>query len=290
MANKKSLYDILGVAPDAPFSEIEAAYNRASRRLDAPAAGLTEDAKALESKVLKMAFQTLSNVKSRQAYDAKLNPGASFTLLSPLGPPETLSLQAAAVSLKADAASLIAEAAVLKADAVSLNIETTPQKLAGLVAKGVRALFTALGAIFAIGVTLLFSLYWVSSASREKAKEDASASERVMIQEYYQQTGVRAKSRTELELLQAQSRRDAKAQYDTDRQKREAERKEREYERFVEDSRRQAEQVSENLRREKERAEQEERLASEKVRMELRMKEEAERRRIENERRKLGLH
>jgi hypothetical protein len=207
----------------------------------------------------------------------------------PLGPPETLSLQAAAVSLKADAASLMAEAAVLKADAVSLHVETAPRKLAALVAKGVRATFTALGAIVTVVIALLFALFWVSAGTRQAAKEEEKARERVMIQEYYQQNGVRPKSKTELELLEADDRRTAKAEREAALEKQKEQRKELEYQRFTEESRRLGEQVSENLRREQERAEREARHAAEKARMELRVKEEAERRRIETARRRLGL-
>jgi curved DNA-binding protein CbpA len=289
MAGKKTLYDLLDVSPDASFSGLEAAYLRATQKLESDTSGLTAESKDVQSKVLKMAYQTLSNDKSRQAYDSRLNLRAGFAVAPPLAPPETLSLQAAAVSLKADAASLMAEAAVLKADAVSLQVETTPKKLAALVAKGVRATFTALGAVVTVVFALLFGLFWAASGTRQAAQEEEKAREKVMIQDYYQQHGVRPKSKVELELLEAESHRAAKAEGEAALEKQKVQRKELEYQRFVEDSRRLGEQVSENLRREQERAEREARYAAEKARQELRMKEEAERARIENERRRLGL-
>jgi hypothetical protein len=289
MASKKTLYEHLDVAPDASASEVRAAFLRATQKVkDDPS--LTAENRDLQWKVLKMAFETLSHEKTRRAYDFRLNPEAWTRLAPPPAPPQTLSMQAAAVSLKADAASLMAEAAVLKADAFSLQVETTPQKLAALVAQGVRATFTAFGAIVTVGIALLFGLYWATSATREVAQAEDNARERVMIQEYYQTHGVRPKTKTELELLQAEDRRTAQAERQAAIERNTEERKQREYERFVEDSRRQADQISENLRREKERAEREERRAAEKAVMDLRMKEEAERRRIEFERRKLGLH
>jgi hypothetical protein len=290
MAGKKTLYDLLDVSPDAPFSELDAAYLRATQKLESDTSGLTAESKDVQSKVLKMAFQTLSNEKSRRAYDSRLNRREAVTVALPPAPPETLSLQAAAVSLKADAASLMAEAAVLKADAVSLQVETAPKKLAALVAKGVRATFTALGAIVTVVVALLFGLFWAASGTRQAAQEDEKARERVMIQEYYQQHGVRPKSKIELELLEAENRRAAKAEREAALEKQEEQRKELEHQRFIEESRRLGEQISDNLRRAQERAEQEARYAAEKTRQELRMKEEAERRRIENERQRLGLH
>ena len=289
MTSKKTLYDMLGVRPDATFAEIEAAYAEASRKLDMNTSDFTAESRDLEAKVLKMAFQTLSNGKSRQAYDARLNPRPSVADIPPAAPPETLSLHAEAVALKADAASLMAEAAVLKASAVSFEIDATPKRVAALVAKGVRATFTALGAVVALIFAFFFALYWVSSSSRQSADEEDKARERVMIQEYYQTHGVRPRSKIELDLLEAENRKRAEAKRQEYREKQEAENKERAYQRWVEDSRRQAEQISENLRQAKERAEREERYAAEKARMEQRMKEEAERMRIENERRKLGL-
>jgi curved DNA-binding protein CbpA len=290
MAGKKTLYDLLDVSPDASFSELDAAYLRAAQKLESDTSGLTAESRDVQSKVLKMAFQTLSNEKSRQAYDSRLNRREAVAVALPLAPPETLSLQAAAVSLKADAASLMAEAAALKADAVSLQVETAPKKLAALVAKGVRATFTALGAIVTVVVALLFGLFWVASGTRQAAQEEEKAREKVMIQEYYQQHGVRPKSKIELELLEAENRRAAKAEREAALEKQEEQRKELEHQRFIEESRRLGEQVSDNLRRAQERAEQEARYAAEKARQELRMKEEAERRRIENERQRLGLH
>jgi len=296
MGSKKTLYEVLGVAPSASPAEIKAAYQHATQKLEAENTGLNAASIELELKLVKMAFQTLGNQKSRQAYDSRLNPPAARAVAAPhaVPPPladaDAMSLQAAAASLKADAASLMAEAALLKADAVSLNVDNAPKRIAAAAGRGLKFVFTVLGGVGVVIVALLAALFWVGSANRTIVEEEAKARERVIIQEYYQTHGVRPKSKTEVELLEAESQRAAKAEREAMREKQKEQQKELEYQRFIEDSRRLGEQVSAKLQRDKEQAERQARYEAEKARQEQHMKEEAERRRIENERRKLRLN
>jgi hypothetical protein len=72
----------------------------------------------------------------------------------------------------------------------------------------------------------------------------SKAREELVIQEYFQETGIRAASAAEVELRRAEERRRDKAERQQEQQKRE---QERQYQRFLDDSRRVGSEVSANL-------------------------------------------
>jgi hypothetical protein len=287
--SKKTLYEILEVSPTASFAEIQDAHLEATRKLQAENTGLSAERRDLELKLVRMAFQTLSNEKTRQAYGSRLNPQTALVVAPTAAGPEVWSLKAEAASLKADAATLMAEAAMLKADAL-LQTPTTPYKIAAAAGKSFRFVFTALGGIVAFIMVLVVAFVWGGAGGRLAADEDAKAKEKIMIQEYYQTHGVRPKNKIELELLEAENQRQAKAEREAAREKQKEQSKEREYERSVEESRRLGQQVSDRLRADQERAEREARREAERKAEEQRRKEEAELERIRRERARIGLH
>lgn len=72
MANKRDLYDVLGVSPSADQAEIDAAYaQRAREQLEAGG----PDGKAEADPQLENAYWTLSNPRRRALYDANQNAG-----------------------------------------------------------------------------------------------------------------------------------------------------------------------------------------------------------------------
>jgi hypothetical protein len=299
---KKSFYELLAVEPNAPLAEIQTAHQRETQKIRAENAGLNAEDMELKLKLLNMAFQTPSNPASRKAYDAQLNPPAELTLVPISKEADVMTLKAEAISLRADAASLKAEAALLKADALSRQFATTPQDIVRSAGKGaksaLKSVLTILGGVLAAGMALQVIFYlMVGSGVKRLSDEEEKAQERVMIQQYYQEHGVRPANRAEVELLKAENRRTEIARREAERAEREAERgkkeKESEYRQFVEESRREGREVSESLRRAeehaarvaREEAEQQKRAAQ----MEQQQKEENDRRRIAAERRKLGL-
>ncbi len=67
MTQKTTYYDLLGIAPEADLEAISAAYLRATREQ-----GSGGEADALRQKLLKQAFEVLSDPARRSAYDAGL--------------------------------------------------------------------------------------------------------------------------------------------------------------------------------------------------------------------------
>ncbi len=308
MNKTKTLYEILGASPQASHEEIQAAHLREVQKLQSQAVDLDPDGTERQLKELHAAYQTLSTYTTRKAYDLQLDPPTAPTPLALTPVPanansDLWSLKADAVVLRADAAALKADAAMLKADALSIRVGGTPRINVPAPAKGARrvamSVLTILGAVLAIGMVVqVVGFMLIGSSNKISAAEQAKAHERVIIQEYYQRTGVKAGSKAEVERLEAEEQRAGAARNQAEMARREVARDDRnsdnERKRFVEESRQLAEQVSQKLQRDIERAEMAERLEAE--RQERRLQEEklqkeyAERRRIEAERRRLGLY
>ena len=310
MNNKKTLYEILEVSPQASQPEIQIAHLRATQKLQSAPGSRTPVEIETEWKVVNMAFQTLSNEKLRKSYDARLNPQVahvapvaapaptptpqtpptalnSLTLVSKVENASALSMKAEAASLKADAATMMAQAALMKADAINLhNSGGSTLKVVNSVGKGLRFVLTMLGSFF---VLVLF-LAWCGSGRKQA---DEKAHERLIIEQHYQQYGVRPKSKAEAELMEAEHKRTENARREVDREAQKVRDQEREHQRFVEDSRRLGQEVSRKVQYEAERAERQERMEAERKaqqeQQEKFRKEEAERRRLADDRRRLGL-
>ena len=245
MTQRTTYYDLLGLAPEADLERIGAAYLRLSREL-----AEREDADAdLRQKVLKQAFDVLSDPMRRAAYDAGLNGQStlSFRGESPL----------------------------------PLNVA-----LGGTKRNPVRVLLTIIATLMIVGLVIqvgvIFSTY--KRVNEVAAPNAASpAAEKAYLQDFYQTYGIRAASREEADLLLADMRRKEAAEGEKRMQERQQEEQERAQRRFEEDSRRLGAQVTaDNLRAEEEarrvREEEERRKeAQEKAQQEAeRMKREAE--------------
>jgi hypothetical protein len=148
----------------------------------------------------------------------------------------------------------------------------------------VKKALTVVGSLIAIGmvVQLLFLLL-VNRQAGQVVSETTKADERVMLQDYYQRTGVRVSSKAEMDLLEAASRREELEQREMNEQERLKKDQERKYQQFVDESRREGERISERLRRDEESARYEEERVRRKIEEEKRRKEEEEYLRIERE-------
>jgi curved DNA-binding protein CbpA len=299
MGSKKTLYEVLNVARDASFAQIQAHHTAELQKLHSPDNGLSPEEAITHMKLVNMAFDVLKDTMSRNAYDAKLNQHSSVAL-QPMSPnSQALSLKVDAAALKADAAAIMAQAAMISAQSMALQ-HGTPHATAGLgglaaggFGRGLKLALTVLGALVAVGLVMMALTAGKRSAMRPDLEEETKTHEKMVIQEYYQRTGVRANSKIEVDLLEAENRRKETVLRD---EQRTAEKKEREEQRFAEETRRLSERVSQDLQKDKERAErmardEDERERREQLRMEetKQLKIEAERLRLRNERRKLGL-
>ncbi|MBI5430550.1 MAG: DnaJ domain-containing protein [Nitrosomonadales bacterium] len=309
---KKTLYEILEVPQDATLAEIQASHRRLTEKIQS--SGLKREDVDFKLKVINVALQTLSDRRSRDAYDAQI---ASIQVpaliphdhaLVPSPRADSMALQAEAMSLKAEAVSLKAEAVSLKAEAMSLKMSVPPYgagaepggnqsglkkwaSLFGGLAPPVRKGIVMVASM--IAMLAVFQMFFVVFANRqivEAARVEDKASEKVIIQEFYQTYGVRVNSAAEAQLLEAEYRRKEREQSTAER---ESQRKEEEYKRFVEESRRMGEQVTYENNTAEERArhaEEQQKRREEQERLEREAAErEAEQRYIEEKRRKMGL-
>lgn len=295
----RTMYEILGVLPDASDSEIQTAYQRLTQKLQAERNAANGDTIDFKLKVITVAFNTLAVRRTRDAYDARLaslNAPActtdQFSLVPLAQGVNASSLKADAMSLKAEAMSLKAEAVSLRADVIALQIDTgieTPasgvRKFANALATPAKRALAVVGTLIAIGMVL--QMLFLLLANREAAKTE----EKLALQEYYQRTGVRVGSRAELEAVEQVNRQEAaeKQRRETARRIQEEQQRaaEREYERFVQESQQVGDRVTAELRREEERARYEEEKRNRQLawqqEQEKRYKEQAERQRIQDE-------
>jgi hypothetical protein len=281
---KKTLYEILDVAPNASLPEIQAAHRRLCRKLLLGKSGQSREDIDFNLKVIDVALHTLSDQASRDTYDAQLSA-------------RTMPVNAV-VPLRADAASLKVAAAIEENQRITAVIQSgdeSPLKiLSTTAASSVSALtkiFRGVVGLIALGAILKMSTCILAGRQPERGAGGVSkAEEKVILQEYYQTHGVRPGSKIEADLLEVESRRKENERREAAREK---EKEEERYRRFVEDSRRTGQQASENLRRAEERARYEEEHKRQQLERERRFKEEAERQaenmRLEEARRKAGL-
>jgi curved DNA-binding protein CbpA len=303
MSTKKTLYEILNVSQDATLAQIQIEYTNQCQQLESGGSSpMVQDA-ATQLKLVNMAYQVLRDNMTRAAYDAKLAQQTALTVTPPVDG-QALSVKVDSVSLKADAAALMAQAAMLNANALSMHYSATAQG-AGLQSGGgffktFRFGLTVLGAVLAVSMVVMVLSLGRCSGGGGSMQQDAKAQEKLMLEEYYQQYGVRPSSRAEMNQLEAQRRKDEAAKRSEESASRAAEmaadKRAREEQRFTEDTQKLSQRVTENLQRDEERAKQlaleddyKNKLEKEKIQFEKDQKAEAERQRLRNERRKLGL-
>ena len=250
---RKTLYEVLEVSPEASYPEIRSACLRLSQQLQSGKSGLSPEDAETKLKVIKQAYETLSDNAGRAAYDAKL-------------------------------AALDAPTQVDRPIRAEVAIDVpgwTPMKILLIVIAGLMAV----GSIIQIGFMLLAyrQTQRIVGDTPYGTSAEAKAREKVILQEYYQTTGIKAGSKEEVDLIKADA-----ARQEQERRRAENERleQERKYRQFVEESRRTGQEVSANLQR----AEEAEKRAQEYKQRQLeeqeRREKQAELARIENEKNK----
>ncbi|MES2187124.1 MAG: DnaJ domain-containing protein [Pseudomonadota bacterium] len=292
---KKTLYQILGVAPDASDIELQAAHETVSAKLHLHQERLGPDDFKLKLKVLTLAYKTLSTPSERGAYDARLAATAPPPVPVPamaLAPQEA---GADALSLKAEAMALRAEAMHMRAEALSMRsgppstyrdrslYAVQDASAFSGVAPAMRKILMGLGTLFAIAIVsqVLATMFYHRRAHVEAVAAE-KASEQVLLQEYYQTHGVRPANKAELDLLEAENRR---KENETRTAEREKTRLDQNARRFEEESRRRGEQASAALRytelQAQERARREDDSKQMQQRNEQRVKDQQERTRLD---------
>jgi len=303
---KKTFYEILALPPNATHEEIQAGYDSLILALKSQQKLFKPEDYDSKLKMINLAFNLLSIPASRAAYDAELTasrtarPDAAASNAIALRPDaEAMSLKAEALALRAEAISLRVDALSMKSDIGAFNSQESHQEPGLLGSFGLtpslKRIIMVLGFMLAGWMVLqVMSLLFFNRNAGMSSGAAAKAEEKAIIQEYYQTHGVRAKSRAEVELLEAEERRkeneNRTAERDAFKAERDKQKAEENARRFEEDARRRADQVSANLQysenKAREQADREEREeAAKKSRQdeEKRASEQAERNRIERE-------
>ncbi len=244
MAEKQTLYEILGVSPTATLAEIKAAHHALTRALVGGETGLPRDEVQFKLQVLDMALNTLTAPWSRDAYDAELRARAPANRNLP------------AVSASNPLAQSPTFNAVVVADALHQSYKTA---LAGsdnslvVFAESAAASASALKKVLRalVGLFVLFvisrcsmGLYMNTHQSELYAKEKAKAEDMVVIQDYYQKHGIRPASRAEAEMLEQQAQREQDEANRIASEQRQQEERDRQ---FADQARREGERVSRNV-------------------------------------------
>jgi hypothetical protein len=245
---KKTLYEVLEVKPDASLSEISAAYQTLLEKLKQKQEILGKEEVELQQKVIDLAYNTLSVSMSRDAYDAKL--------------------KFKDMPQKTDGA---------------INLKVAIDESRGSPLRRVLAVIAGVMVIWLLMQLMFMFIAYRNNGGVMRTPTDAAiqAEEKVRMQEYYQEHGVRAGSKIEADLLDEKQR-----DKELEQRLRENEKKEQEskYKEFLEESHRVGEQVSSDLRRAEELARIEAERKREQEEQEKRRNQEMEQRRIEDER------
>lgn len=247
---EKTLYDILGLTRDASATEIRSAYEALRKRCEDNVAGLDEEERHIQLVVLQQTFETLSNPTAKAIYDAKLMGPAMPDAWAETG----------------DVSASVGDVAV------------KPRKETNWLAVGVWALLGIAGIWLIAQVSYVFLVSRHLTASPPSSV--AEARDKAVIQDYYQETGVRAASAAEVEMLRLADRQAERERRQEELAEREKAQTEHDYERFVAESKRVGEQVSNDLRRAEMEAEMERKYAEERKQREA---EEAARRQAAEE-------
>ena len=291
---KKTFYEILALSPSLTIAL------KSQQKLFKP------EEYELKLKIINLAFNMLSIPASRTAYDAELaasraaRPEPATSNAIALRPDaEAMSLKAEALARRAETISLRVDALAMKSDIGAINSLENYQGPGSSGAFGLtpslKKIIMFLGFMLAGWMVLqVISLLFFNRNAGMISDAAAKAEEKVIIQEYYQTHGVRAKSRAEVELLEAEDRRKENETRAVERDAFKAERDKQKAEdnarRFEEDARRRADQVSANLQysenKAKEQADREDAAKKSRKEEEKRASEQAERDRIEREKEK----
>ncbi len=285
--NKQTLYEILGVSPQATLGEIKAAHRARSLELVSGQTGLSREEVNFQLQVLDLALTTLSASWSRDAYDAELAaraPASGHNLaLVPVSP--------TAVHTPAFNAVEVADA-LHQSYKTALAGSDTGHQLA-VFAESASASVSALKKIFRLLAWLLIasvllkgclSMYAASHPPIDPyAKEKAWADDKLAIQDYYQKHGIHVASRAEAQMLLS---RDAEEEGRRRAAEMEKQRQEQQSAQFAEMGRREGERVARDLAYADAQARAEE--EREKREAEWKKQQEEERQRAEEERARMA--
>lgn len=276
---KPTLYEILGVPPAASLPQIRDAYQALQDQIATGKSGLDPEAAAIKQNWIALAWSTLSDPVSRSTYDRKLAQQSQREAVAQV----TSSIAAAPVPPPPSAPVRPAPdlEAILAAQAGPVSSAITGS------ASSLRKILFFIAVLLAASFVIQLSFsYSANRRLHEVANNAATAEDRVVIQEYYQEHGVRPASRAEADLLREEERRKEAEQRKAEHAQ---EKQEREYQRFVDDARRKSEEVSAGLERAAEQARYEDEQKRRKAEQEERDRQYQERVRLENERRRLGI-
>jgi curved DNA-binding protein CbpA len=294
MKGRPTLYELLGVLPQAPMADIKLGYRKEVHALEARRGTLQPQVFTERMQILRVACDTLTDAISRAGYDAKCRAAAAAAAVPGLA----LAMQsdpnpaAASADVRADAMSMRADALAMRADAIMMRggLETGRVRgvdLAQGALTGLSRLVRAIGLLVVVGI-VAFSLARCASvgSSSKRMAIEANAAEQAALQEYFQTHGVRPANLAELQLLEAARQRNETELRQAEQRKRT---QQQELARFEEDARRQGAQVSRELQRQEHygqlRAERERSLKEQADQLKL----EAELARSEPDRRRLEL-
>lgn len=251
MKDNRTLYELLGVRPQATATEVRTGYRLELDALEAQRASLSAQDFNDKVQLLRVAFTTLNDPISRAGYDADLDAAAKAAAALNVG--GALATTASVSGARADALGLRADALALRADALMARADIPPSGM------GRDGLFSdwspALRRVVSVSVLLLLVLgvsLGVSRCTTKAAREqmelreaqERRASEQAMLQDYYQTYGVRPANRAEMELMEAERRRKENAERQAATDNRRAEDEQR---RWEEESRRRGEEASRNV-------------------------------------------
>jgi len=258
MSQQKTLYKLLGISQEATSLEVTSAYEKLAHLLEPGEHGLSREDAEIKLKAAKQAYEVLSNDAMRTTYDARL--AAAMQPEQPAQASQRLPIL----------------------DVISAVDHVRPLRF-------LRPLIATLKAIvllILIGIMLLIYRNAHRSVTNGDASADAAskrAEERIIIQQYYQENGVRPSSKIEADLLDAAARKKTEEERKSTEADRKQAEEDRKYRKFVEEGRRLGEQVSAELRRAEEAAQREDEYRRQRAEAEKRAQEEAETARIERE-------
>jgi len=214
MKQTTTYYDLLEVDPLADLAEISAAYLRLSRELAAGSSSLGVPEAEFRLKLVKHAYEVLSNPSRRSEYDADL----------------------------------VMQGATSGGTGRPLHVEVALESAKW---SPIRRLLTIIASLMIFGMVMQISAMFMAYKRTSAAigSDPASpAAEKVYLQDFYQTYGIRAASKAEAELLLADMKRKEQAEREGSQKQRLQEQQEREQRRFEEESRRLGAEVSANLR------------------------------------------
>lgn len=282
MSLGKTLYQILLLSAAASDAEIRSAHQDMLQKLEQQRERMNFEDYESKKKLIKAAYETLSEPVLRRVYDEKLmsrksgfDKKSSQNTAMSLGATEDL-------ANKVDALAFRAEAMALRAEALSMKGSILPYSNALVeqleLPEPSRTIFTwtrllvVVGAVIALTMAAQTAIFYSAVKKNEAAgKEAISAQERAALQDYYQTFGIRPASIEEMRILEKERLAKENQERYEQTAERQRQREEEDARRFQEDARIEGARVSSDLQRA------EERLRSEEA-QEKREKEMAEQR------------